>query len=125
MKKTFIFFKRSLENGIFVFIFLMGIESFTFKGPYFIILGTMLILLSLLFLTYLNKFLMRFEIKLTKWQRIFIGITIFLIAAYSVKVTETNYLKCIMPIILMITTFLLTLIYSKRKGQKFINKKGK
>ena len=117
MKKVLIFIKKILQNTMFLFLFCMGIDSFTFKGPYFIILGVMLILLSFLFFTYLDNILSHFKIKLTKWQKTFIGVVNFLIATYSVNYTEINYFKCILPIIMMIVVFLLTIIYSNRKSK--------
>ena len=47
--------KKVLQNGVFIFLFLMGIQSFFIKGRYMVVLGSMLILTSILFFSYLDK----------------------------------------------------------------------
>lgn len=110
--------KRILKNGVCVFIFLLGIEAFTFKIPYCIVLGVFLVLISLLFFPWLDKILDMIKFKLSTKNKWFIGITIFLIAAYLITPEETSYYMCILPIFLMILVWVITLCYVKRKRDK-------
>ena len=110
--------KKVLQNGFFIFLFLMGIQSFFIKGPYMVVLGSMLILTSILFFPYLDKVTNLIKVVLTKTQKIFIGLTNFIIAAYSMEVDETKYVKCILPIVLMIIVWIGTIVYSKLKSKR-------
>lgn len=116
-KKKYFDIKRILKNGAWVFLTLMGIQSFFFKTPYAITVGMMLILISLLFCIFLDKIFNRINVNLTKKQKWFIGITNFLVAAYAVKPYETNYYKCIISFMFMIMFWCITIIYSKHKNK--------
>lgn len=110
--------KKVLQNGVFIFLFLMGIQSFFIKGPYMVVLGSMLILTSILFFPYLDIVMNLIKVVLTKMQKTFIGLTNFIIAAYSMEVDETKYVKCILPIVLMIIVWIGTIVYSKLKSKR-------
>ena len=96
----------------------MGIQSFFIKGPYMVVLGSMLILTSILFFPYLDIVMNLIKVVLTKMQKTFIGLTNFIIAAYSMEVDETKYVKCILPIVLMIIVWIGTIVYSKLKSKR-------
>ena len=100
-KNNFSRVKTALKNGAFVFIFLLGIEAFTFKIPYCIVMGMLLILTSLLFFPWLDKICNMINVKLSIKNKWFIGIVNLFIAAYLINPEETDYYKCILPIILM------------------------
>ena len=109
--------KRSLKNGAFVFIFLLGLEAFTFKIPYCVVMGTLLVLLSLLFFPWLDKMCNMLGVKLSVRNKWFIGIVNLFIAAYLINPEEVSYYKCILPIVLMILVWVITIFYSKRKSK--------
>ena len=118
MKKVLVYIKKVLQNGMFIFLLLLGIKSFFMKDPYIIVLGSMIILTSILFLPCLDKVLNLIKVKLTRIQKIFIGLTNFIIAAYLIDIEETSYYKCIFPIVLMIVVWIVTIVYSKHKNKK-------
>lgn len=109
---------KSLKNGAFVFIFLLGIESFKFKIPYCIVMGTFLILTSLLFFPWLDKICNIISAKLSSKDKWVIAILNLFLAAYLIKPEETSYYKCILPICLMIFVWVIVIIYRTLKSKK-------
>lgn len=116
-KNNFSRVKTALKNGAFVFIFFLGIEAFRFKIPYYIVMGMLLILTSLLFFPWLDKIFNLIGIKLNIKNKWFIGVVNLFIAAYLINPKEVSYYKCILPIVLMILTWIITIFYSKRKKE--------
>lgn len=103
------------SNGAFVFILALGIEALTFKIPYCIVLGVFLILTSFIFFPWLDNICNLIGIKLSSKNKWFIVIINLFIAAYLIKPEETNYYKCILPVILMIITWIMTVVYKLKK----------
>ena len=110
--------KKILGTFLWVFLILLSIESFTFKIPYGIVVGFMLLLISFLFFPWQNKLFLKWNIKLSKLNKLFIFILCINICAFSIKITEKSYFKCILPIILMILTWILMIIYKKIRKVK-------
>ena len=110
--------KKVLQNGVFIFLFLMGIQSFFIKGPYMVVLGSMLILTSILFFPYIDKVMNLIKVVLTKMQKTFIGLINFIIVTYSMAVDETKYVKYILQIVVMMIVWIGTIVYSKLKSKR-------
>lgn len=105
--------KRALKNGAWVFLTAMGIESFTFKIPYCIVLGAFLISASFLFFPWLDKLLSLIKVKLNSKNKWFIIVISFFIAAWTIKLEEVSYYKCILPITLMLLLWIGMVFYKK------------
>lgn len=110
--------KKSFSTFFWIILILLAIESFTFKIPYAIVIGIMLLLMSFLFFPWQDKLFLKWKIELSKLNKLFIFILCINICAFSIKITEKSYYKCILPIILMILAWVLVIIYKKRKKVK-------
>lgn len=113
--KLMVSLRKPIVKGFWIFSLLLSIQSFTYKLPYFIVLGIMLLLISILTNPWLNKILSIFNIKLTLKQKWFIGLSNFLTAAYSVKPSEKEFYRVIISALIMIMFWIVTIIYSKKK----------
>lgn len=109
-------FRRSFSKFFWVIILIFGIQSITALTPYSIVFGIMSILLAILTNPWFDKVVNKLKISLTKKQKWFIGASNFLTAAYSVKLTETNYYRCIISFVIMLLFWVITIIYSKKKS---------
>lgn len=109
--------KRIFGNGAFVFILALGVEALTFKNPYCMVLGTFLVLTSFIFFPWLDKVCTLIGFKMRGKNKCFIVIVNLFITAYLIKPQETNYYKCILPIVLMIITWVITIIYEVKKSR--------
>lgn len=116
--KFFISFRRSFSKFFWVIILIFGIQSITALTPYSIVFGIMSILLAILTNPWFDKVVNKLKISLTKKQKWFIGTSNFLTAAYSVKLTETNYYRCIISFVIMLLFWAITIIYSKKIEMK-------
>jgi len=109
--------KRVFSNGAFVFILALAVEALTFKIPYCIVLGTFLILTSFIFFPWLDKLCDLINIRINGKNKCFIILVNLFIAAYLIKPEETNYYKCILPVVLMIITWIITVVYKLKKDR--------
>lgn len=109
-------FRRSFSKFFWVIILIFGIQSITALTPYSIVFGIMSILLAILTNPWFDKVVNKLKISLTKKQKWYIGASNFLTAAYSVKLTETNYYRCIISFVIMLLFWVITIIYSKKKS---------
>lgn len=110
--------KLILKITAVILLFLMAIESFMVGIPYSITAGIMLISIGILFVPYLEKI-----IYIPLKGKIFIIITNFLTAAYSVKMNDTNYFKCVISAIIMLLFWGITILYYKYKNAKKVIEK--
>lgn len=113
-KKGYSFLKKSTC----IILIGLSVQSFLFKMPYFIVLGIMLLSVSLTLSSWFNKILLSHNINLSILNKIFIIIGNILIAAYSLVPYEKNYFKCIIPILLIFLSWILTITYVKNKCKK-------
>lgn len=114
--------KRRFRN-ISSFLFLaFGVESISFKIPYSISVGIFFVFLAILVLPYLDDLLLKLNITLTFKQKLFIGITNFLTAAYLVSPKEKDFSKCFISFFAMLLFWILTIAYSKIKKRKIFDK---
>lgn len=109
--------KIFLKNGAWIFLIAMSIESFTFKIPYLVVLGVYFMITSFIFFPWLDKICNLIGIKLNIKNKWFIGVVNLFIAAYLINPKEASYYKCILPIVLMILTWIITIFYSKQKNR--------
>lgn len=109
----------SIKNSLWVFLILLTIQSFTFKIPYCIVIGQMLLSISFVFFPWLDKILLSYKIKLKTSNKLFIIISNILIASYIIKPTEESYYKCILPILMFILTWIFIIIYAKHKNKDY------
>ncbi len=109
-------FRRSFSKFFWVIILIFGIQSITALTPYSIVFGIMSILLAILTNPWFDKVVNKLKISLTKKQKWFIGASNFLTAAYSIKLSETNYYRCIISSVIMLLFWVITVIYSKKKS---------
>lgn len=106
---------RTFKNGAWVFFTLLGIESFTFKDPYAIVLGFFLISVGFIFFPWLDNLTGLLKSKLTPENKWFIFIVSLFLSAYLINPEETNYVRCILPISLIIILWIGVIIYRKMK----------
>lgn len=111
--------KRNLsvffKNGAWAFLSILGIYSFTFKLPYFIVLGFFLISTGFIFFPWLDNLLGLINVHFTGKNKWFIFIASLFLAAYLITPEETNYVRCILPIALTIILWIGVIIYRKLK----------
>lgn len=112
-KKTRI--ARTFKNGAWVFLTIFGIYTFTYKLPYFIVLGFFIISTGFIFFPWLDNLISLFKTSITTKNKWFIFIVSLFLAAYLITPEETNYLRCILPISLIIITWIGVIIYRKLK----------
>ena len=110
--------KKAFYNASWLFFISMGIESFVIGIPYTISIGFMFVFYSLFVFPWRDKIYKLLKIDLTKKQKWFIVFGIFFITAYLIKPEETNYLWCILSLILMFMVYVLVILYSKKKSKK-------
>ena len=110
--------KASVAKGFWVLLLLLGFEAFTFNKPYFIVLGIMLLLLSFLTNPFFNKITKKINICLSSKQKVFIAISNFLTAAYSITEAEKNYYRILISVSIMILFWIITIIYSNKNKIK-------
>lgn len=110
--------KRALKNGAFIFLLALSIEAFTFKEPYAIVTGLFLLSFAFVFFPFLDKLLSLMKIKFNFRNKLFIILVSLIIAAYSISPKETNFLKCILPGLEMLLSWIVTMIYVKIKNIK-------
>lgn len=106
---------RTFKNGAWVFLTLLGFESFTFKEPYAIVLGFFLISTGFIFFPRLDNLTGLFKVKLTTKNKLFIFILSLFLSAYLINPEETNYIRCILLISLIIILWISVIIYRKIK----------
>lgn len=116
--------KNSLRNFMWVFSVLLAFQSISYKIPYGIVIGAMLLLNSFIFLPWQDKIFFKFKIKLSMLNKFFIIFMNLNICALSIKINETSYYKCILPIILMLLMWILLIMYLKIKIDNKEHKKG-
>ena len=107
--------KNIFRNGAWVFLLALSIESYTFKRPYLVVLGTYFLITSFIFFPWLDKLLELINVKLSGKNKLFLIFINLFLAAYLITPEETNYLRCILPISLMIITWIGVIIYRKLK----------
>ncbi len=105
--------KMALKNGAWVLLTALGIKSLTYKIPYLVVLGVMLILVGFIFFPWLDKL----GIKLSSGNKWFVAVCNIFISAYLISPEEESYYKCILPIVLMILVWLITIFYANRKNK--------
>lgn len=110
--------KRALKNGAFIILLALAVEAFTFKEPYSIVTGLFLLSFSFVFFSVSCKLLSLMRIEFNFVNKLFIVIASLVIAAYSIKPEEDNFLKCILPGLEIILTWIVTMIYKKIKCNK-------
>lgn len=110
--------RKPIVNSFWALCLILGITSITGLFPYAIVVGIMLILISILTLPWFNKIACKFNIELTLKQKWFIGITNFLTATYSIKLTTKEYYRCFVSIAIMILFWVITIYYSNKKRKK-------
>lgn len=111
--------ERALKNGAFIMLLALAVEAFTFKEPYSIVTGLFLLSFSFVFFPFLDKLLSLMKIEFNFVNKLFIVIASLVIAAYSIKPEEDNFLKCILPGLEIILTWIVTMIYKKIKCNKY------
>ncbi len=107
--------KRALKNGAFIMLLALAVETFTFKEPYSIVTGLFLLSFAFVFFPFLDKLLSLMKIEFNFINKLFIVIASLVIAAYSISPEEDNFLKCILPGLEMLLTWIVTMIYKKIK----------
>lgn len=110
--------RKPIVNSFWALCLILGITSITGLFPYAIVVGIMLILISILTLPWFNKIACKFNIELTLKQKWFIGITNFLTATYSIKLTTKEYYRCFISSAIMILFWVITIYYSNKKRKK-------
>lgn len=110
--------KRALKNGAFIMLLALAVEAFTLKEPYSIVTGLFLLSFSFSFFPFLDKLLSLMKIEFNFINKLFIVIASLVIAAYSISPEEDNFLKCILPGLEMLLTWIVTMIYKKIKCNK-------
>lgn len=110
--------KRALKNGAFIFLLALSIEAFTFKEPYAVVTGLFLLNFAFVFFPFLDKLLSLMKIEFNFRNKLFIILASLIIAAYSINPEETNFLKCILPGLEMLLSWIITMIYVKIKNIK-------
>lgn len=110
--------RKFTRNFFCVLSFLIALKTFTYKEPYFIVLGFMLLAIFILLFPYTDKLLAKMNLKLTIYQKWFIGVFSFLTAAYSIKVDTKEYYRSIISILIIIIIWVAVIMYSKRKDKK-------
>lgn len=108
---------KSIKNCAWFFSFSIGVYAFTFKIPYCVVLGVMLLSISFIFFPWQDKILSRYNIKLGLSNKIFIIISNIVVAAYSINPEEKSYYRCILPIAIFILIWLLIILFKKRKNK--------
>ena len=117
-------FKKYVKTLILIVSLPLAVQSFVFKQPYYIIIGIWFIEIFILLFPYLDKLTKKMGFEFTVLEKVFIIITSIFAASALISLKETNYLKIILPIIVMILIFIGTSIYSILKEKKK-NKKSK
>lgn len=107
--------KKIFSNGAWVLLTALGLESFTFKEPYTIVLGFFLISTGFIFFPWLDNLTCLFKVKLSTKNKWFIFIISLFLSAYLIKPEEIDYAKCILPISLIIILWIGIIIYRKIK----------
>ena len=110
--------KRALKNGAFIMLLALAVEAFTFKEPYSIVTGLFLLSFAFVFFPFLDKLLSLMKIEFNFINKLFIVIASLIIAAYSISPEEDNFIKCILPGLEMLLTWIVTMIYKKIKCNK-------
>jgi len=105
----------SFKNSAWVFFTLLGIQSLAFKEPYAIVLGFFLISTGFIFFPWLDNLTNLFRVKLTTKNKWFIFIVSLFLSAYLINPEEVSYLKCILPICLIVILWILVIVYRKIK----------
>ena len=110
--------KKALYNATWLFFISMMVESFIIGIPYTICIGLMFFFYSLFVFPWRDKIYKCLKVDLSKKQKLFVVFAIFFITAYLIKPEETNYLWCILSLILMFMVYVLVILYSKKKSKK-------
>src|SRR5574344_2555359 len=104
---------KGLQKMFYIISIILGMYTFTYKKPFFLALGFMLILWGLLLSPLMDKTFDNPRLSFYKKLLIFIGI--YLIMAYSVKFHSSNYVKVFVTLFTMIEYFLMIVISSFKK----------
>lgn len=92
-----------------ILLLAMAFEAFKIGIPYSVTIGIMLISFSILCIPYLEKI-----VYIPTSGKFFIIGTNFLTAAYAVRVEDTKYYKCIIALLIMVFSWIITIIYFKK-----------
>ncbi len=106
---------KTFKNGAWLFLNIFAIYTFTYKLPYFIVLGFFLISIGFLFFPWLDNLISLFKVSITTKNKWFIFIISLFLAAYLITPEETSYVRCILPISLTILLWVGVIIYRKLK----------
>ncbi len=105
----------SFKSGAWIVLTLLGIESFTFKTPYLIVLGFFLVSTGFIFFPWLDNLVGLFKTSITTKNKWFIFIVSLFLSAYLITPEEESYVRCILPIGLIIILWIGVIIYRKLK----------
>ena len=105
----------SFKSGAWIVLTLLGIESFTFKTPYLIVLGFFLVSTGFIFFPWLDNLVSLFKTSITTKNKWFIFIVSLFLSAYLITPEEESYVRCILPIGLIIILWIGVIIYRKLK----------
>lgn len=110
--------RKPIAKSFWFLCLILGITSITGIFPYAIVVGVMLIFISILTMPWFNKIVNKFKIELTSKQKWFIGISNFLTATYSIKLTTKEYYRCFISVAIMILFWVITIYFSNKKRKK-------
>lgn len=105
----------SFKSGAWIVLTLLGIESFTFKTPYLIVLGFFLVSTGFIFFPWLDNLVGLFKTSITTKNKWFIFIVSLFLSAYLITPEEESYVRCILLIGLIIILWIGVIIYRKLK----------
>lgn len=123
IKKFWNVLKRPFIRYFWIFCLLLSILYFLVKTPYFIAFAVFMLLIAFLTCPWFNKLMLKINIKLTKKQKWFIGLTDYTVMAYSITYKESHYYRSVISILIMLLFWFITIFYSRKKEVK--NEKNK
>jgi len=118
MKKLINSLLNPMKKTGWIIFLLLSVQSSTFVKPYFIVLAIMLFNLALLTNPWFNTITNKLNIHLTSKQKVFIAITNFLTAAYSINEVTKEYYRVFISVGIMIAFWIITIIYSNKNRIK-------
>ena len=110
--------KRTMSNGLFIFFFLMFIESICFNRKDTNIVGIMFLSNSIIFFPWLKNILNYFKLKLAFKQKALIFILNFLIAIITMSLRKYDYIYLIVEVILIDIVWFLVIYISNKRVRK-------
>lgn len=117
MKNIFNSLKKSIVKGFWILFLIFGIQSILLLTPYAIVFGLLFLLLSFLTNPWFNNLFSKFNVHLSLKQKWFIGITNFLVAAYSIDISTKSYYRVFISFFIMIIFWVGTIVYSNKKNK--------